>query len=140
MRRYKHGDGMKNEIKRLGDAELEIMQAIWSEDAPVTASRILELLQGKRKWALSTLMTALARLVDKGFILCDRTGRHNQYSARIGEETYKRRESKNFLQRFYGNSLRGLVATLYSDKSIDEADLCELRRFLDELEKGENGC
>lgn len=128
---------MKKEIKRLGDAELEIMQAIWSEGKPVMASRILELLQGKRKWALSTLMTSLARLVDKGFVLCDRTYRNNQYTALISEEEYKRKESKNFLERLYGNSLQGLVATLYNDKSIDEEDISELRRFLDELEKEE---
>ena len=85
---------MKNEIKRLGDAELEIMQVIWSAEKPIMAARILELLQEKRKWALSTLMTSLARLAEKGFVFCDRTHRNNQYTALISEEDYKRKESK----------------------------------------------
>ncbi len=131
---------MKNEIKRLGDAELEIMQVIWSAEKPIMAARILELLQEKRKWALSTLMTSLARLAEKGFVFCDRTHRNNQYTALISEEDYKRKESKNFLERLYGNSLQGLVATLYHDKSISEEDIIELRSFLDKLEKGEDGC
>ena len=131
---------MKPKIKRLGDAELEIMQVVWSQGAPITASKILTLLQGKRKWALSTLMTSLSRLTDKGFIFCDRTSRNNQYSAIISEETYKRIESRSFLQRLYGNSIQGLVATLYDDKSISEEDLAELRQFLDELEHGGKPC
>ena len=51
-------------VKRthLGEAELEIMQILWSAREPRTASQILAQLQGRRTWALSTLMTALARL------------------------------------------------------------------------------
>jgi predicted transcriptional regulator len=64
---------MENKIRRLGDGELEIMMAIWEAGEPVTASCILEQLRGKRKWALSTLMTILARLCDKGFVSCDRS-------------------------------------------------------------------
>ncbi|MCI9334558.1 MAG: BlaI/MecI/CopY family transcriptional regulator, partial [Lachnospiraceae bacterium] len=30
-------------------------------------------LHGRRKWQLSTLMTSLTRLSDKGFVHCDRS-------------------------------------------------------------------
>ena len=128
--------GMKQERKRLGDAELEIMQVIWAQGEPVTASYILGQLKGKRKWALSTLMTSLARLVDKGYINCDRTYRNNLYAALISEEAYKGMESRSFMERLYGNSLPSLVATLYRDQSIGDAELQELRAFLAEWEKG----
>ena len=42
---------------KLGDGELEVMQAIWEAGEPVTASKILEKVQEKRTWGLSTLMT-----------------------------------------------------------------------------------
>ena len=48
--------------KRLGEAELEIMQILWSAQAPLTARQILQQLGDHRTWALSTLMTALSRL------------------------------------------------------------------------------
>ena len=44
--------------KRLGEAELEIMQILWSAQAPLTARQILQQLGDHRTWALSTLMTA----------------------------------------------------------------------------------
>ena len=50
---------MCKRFKRLGDAELEIMQILWRENAPLSAGQIHTALQGQRSWALSTLMTPL---------------------------------------------------------------------------------
>lgn len=122
-------------MKKLGEAELEIMQVIWKTEAPVTSSFILKELQERRKWQLSTLMTSLSRLVDKGFISCDRTTGNNLYSSIISENDFKAKESKNFLERLYNNSLQNMVATLYSNKAIKDSDMDELRKFLDDLEE-----
>ena len=128
---------MKNTVKNLGEAELEIMQVIWNSTAPVTSSYILNGLQEKRKWQLSTLMTSLARLADKGFVVCDRSTGTNLYSSLISENNYKAKESKHFLERLYDNSVQNLVASLYSNKVITNSDMEELRRFLDEWEDGQ---
>ena len=126
-----------SEIKRLGDAELEIMLEIWNSNDAVTSNYVLEQLKSKRKWALSTLMTSLSRLCDKGFIKCDRTTGNNLYSAIILEEDYKSKENKSFLEKMYGNSFQSLVASFYSNKVIDKSDISELRNFLNTLEKKE---
>ncbi len=130
---------MPNSFKRLGDAELEIMQVIWRAVSPMTAGSIQEALRGRRDWPLSTLMTALARLCDKGFVHCDRTTRTNLYSALIAESAYKEKESRSFLAKLYGNSLQSFVATLYDARAIDEHDLDELRQLIDEIERRHDG-
>ena len=122
-------------MKKLGEAEFEIMQVIWETEAPVTSSFILKELQERRKWQLSTLMTSLSRLVDKGFISCDRTTGSNLYSSIISENDFKAKESKNFLERLYNNSIQNMVATIYSNKAIKDSDMDELRKFLDHLEE-----
>lgn len=124
--------------KRLSDAELEIMLAIWEAEGPVTSSYILQQLQGRRRWALSTLMTVLARLVEKGFIQCDRSTRTNLYTPLVAEEDYKVRESRSFLEKMYGSSLSGLVTSLYNSRSLSEKDIASLRRFLDRASREEN--
>lgn len=128
---------MKKTVKHLGEAELEIMQAVWHSLEPVTSSHILTELQEKRKWQLSTLMTSLTRLVDKGFLVCDRSTGTNLYSSLISENDYKATEGRNFLERLYDNSIQNLVVTLYSNKVIKKSDMEELRRFLDEWEEGQ---
>lgn len=125
---------MNKIVKKLGEAELEIMQVIWKADAPVTSSFILKELQERRKWRLSTLMTSLSRLVDKGFISCDRATGNNLYSSIISENDFKAKESKSFLEKLYNNSIQNMVAALYSNKAISDSDMNELRKYLDELE------
>lgn len=124
-----------SEIKRLGDAELEIMLAIWNSNDKVTSTYVLEHLKGRRKWALSTVMTSLSRLCDKGFLICDRTSGSNLYKPLISETEYKAKESQSFLEKLYGNSFQKLVANLYENKIIESTDLEELRSFINELEK-----
>lgn len=123
------------EYKRLGDAELEIMLIIWKAQEPVGSVYIHERLKKNRKWALSTLMSTLERLVKKGFVYCDRSTGNNLYSPLIMEDEYKARESRSFIEKLFGNSFGELVTTLYDSKSIDSEDLRELRELIDKLEE-----
>ena len=78
-------------------------------------------------------MTSLARLVDKGFISCDRSTGNNLYISIISENEYKTRASKHFLEKLYHNSIQNMIATLYNNKEIKDSDIKELRTFLDKL-------
>jgi BlaI family penicillinase repressor len=127
---------MEKELRKLGEAELEIMMVIWHDNYPQSAGSILEKMRGKRNWVLSTLMTALARLCDKGYVYCDRTTRTNLYSAVVTEKEYKRREGRNFLAKLYGNSLERFVASLYDGNEVSLDDIAELKALLNDLEKG----
>lgn len=125
---------MKNTLKKLGEAELEIMQVVWNSENPVTSNYILKELQERRSWPLSTLMTSLARLADKGFISCDRSTGRNLYTSIISENEYKTGASKRFLEKLYNNSIQNMITALYQSKEIKSSDIEELRNFLDKLE------
>ncbi|MEG0780555.1 MAG: BlaI/MecI/CopY family transcriptional regulator [Oscillospiraceae bacterium] len=125
---------MEDERKRLGDGELELMQTIWRAGEPVNSGYVLQALQGRRTWALATVLTVLNRLVDKGFLTCEKQSRNNQYAAAVSEADYQQKEGRTVLEKLYGNSVTGLVASLYQGKTIDDGDLEELRRFLAEQE------
>ena len=127
---------MKN-IKRLGDAELEIMQIVWARPEPMTSKEILNNLT-QRQWKLSTLMTTLERLVDKGYLACDRSTRTNFYSRQIEECDYKANESKLLLEKLHGNSLSSLVSFLCDSNSVDKEDIAELRSYLASFAVGES--
>ena len=130
---------MAEPTKKLGEAELEIMQVIWNSESPVTSNYILKQLQGRRKWQLSTLMTSLSRLIDKGFLSCDRSTGSNLYSWVIPENEYKTGASRHFLEKLYNNSIQNMIASLYSSKAIKSSDVEELRDFLDKLEAEHSG-
>lgn len=122
---------------KLGDGELEVMQAIWEAEKPVTASGILEKVQEKRTWGLPTLMTVLSRLIEKGYLSCDKSTRTNIYSAVIEEKDYKKKEGRSFLEKVYGNSISDFVACLYDGGNMSKKELEELKEFIDKAGKEE---
>ncbi|MDR9855618.1 BlaI/MecI/CopY family transcriptional regulator [Paenibacillus sp. VCA1] len=129
---------MEPKMKRLPDAELEVMLVIWKTGQSLNSSYILDQLRDKRNWSLPTLMTVLARLTEKGFLICEKEGRNNRYYPAISESEYKESEGKSTLMKLFGNSVQDMVMSLYNGKAINKNDLAELREFIDKVEKEES--
>jgi predicted transcriptional regulator len=119
-------------LSRLPDAELEIMKIIWKCGGSATSFQISQELEGKKDWAVTTVLNFLARMVDRGFLTVQRSGKVNTYTSIVDEQEYLEMESRSFLERLHGNSLKSLIAALYSGEAISSADAEELRRFIDE--------
>ncbi len=126
------GKKMKN-IKRIPESELEIMQIIWKEEAPVSRMTIERALQEKHPLAPTTILTLLTRLCEKGFLSLRKEGRSNLYEPLVTEREYLACESRSFLDRLFGGSVAGF-ATALCDSGIKKEELEELKRM---LEKGE---
>ncbi len=128
---------MGTKSTKLGDGELEVMQAIWDAGKPVTAGSIIGRVQETRTWGLSTLMTVLSRLIEKGYLVCDKTTRNNIYTPIIMEDEYKKKVSRSFFAKLHKNSLSSFVSCLYDGEKLSEEDIAELRRFIDSAGKEE---
>lgn len=122
-------------MKKLSDSEFEIMKVLWKENKALTSNEILDGVSDKLDWKLASLMTALARMVDKGYVYCDRSTRTNYYSAIISEEEYKIEESESFLEKLYDKSATKLIASLYKGSKISGKEIKDLREYLDSLEE-----
>ena len=122
-------------MKKLSEAEFEIIQVLWRHDEPMTSNQILEEMEDNRKWKLASLMTVLARMADKGAVYCDRTTRTNYYTALVSEDEYKVAEGTSFLEKLFNKSAKDFISSLYSGKKMSQKDIQELREYLDTLEK-----
>ena len=123
---------MKTSIKRLPDGEFTILKVIWQLPNPTTSAQIMEKLGEDNHWKPQTLLTVLARLTEKGFLESVRKGRERQYTAIISEDEYLEVETSDFLKRYSGHSMGGLVKTLFSYNSLSDNELDELRSLLDQ--------
>lgn len=121
--------------KNLPDSELDIMLAVWGSQGAATAPAILESLE--KPLTASALHSYLKRLEEKGFLRCEKEGRVNRYTALISEEAYRRHAGGAVLEKLYEGSLKTFAAALWDGGKLSEADLDELRAYLDELEWGE---
>lgn len=123
-------------MRKLSDSEFEIMKVLWSQEAPMTSNEILDRVKDRYDWKLAGLMTFLARMVDKGYVYCDRSTRTNYYSAVVSQDEYKFQESESFLAKLYDSSATNLIAHLCKGKKISKKEITELRDYLDSLERG----
>ena len=123
---------MSDTIRRLPDAELEVMQAIWACSAPVGRGEIEEILFQSHPMALTTLLTLLSRLGEKGFLTVMKNGRRSYYIPLVSREDYLAAQSRNFLQKLCGGSISAFATALCSS-GLSKEELSELR---DMLERG----
>ena len=123
---------MTKAIKKLPDSELETMLAVWRAEAPVRGSEVAAALAASRGWNKSTVFTLLLRLVEKGFLSCEKEGKNNLYQPLVNEADYRAHESRSMLDRFYAGSLKNFVAAFCSEEPLSRSDLEELRQLVEE--------
>jgi predicted transcriptional regulator len=119
-------------IRRLPDAEFEIMRIVWQNDPPMSTNHIISCLGSDKTWKPQTVLTLLVRLIDKGFLQSEKVGKERTYLPLVSREDYLRAETGSFFDRMHGNSIRSLVNTLYSGEKLTDAEIADLRNWLEE--------
>jgi BlaI family penicillinase repressor len=120
------------ELKKLPDAEFEVMKVVWANDPPVTTNIVMEQLGKKKKWKAQTVISLMLRLVERGFLRTEKAGKERIYFPAVSKEDYLKFETENFIKQYHNNSLLNLVNTLYDDNSLTDKDVDELLRWIKE--------
>jgi len=120
---------MADITKRLPDAELEVMQALWSLGGDAARAEIEEVLRAGHPMAPTTVLTLLGRLGEKGFVKSEKVGKAARYSAEVKKEDYLAAQSKSFLHKVFGGSVPAFAAALCSG-GLSEEEIKLLRDLL----------
>ncbi len=121
-------------MKRLPDGELEVMQAVWACEAPVQREEIEKVIRETHPMALTTLLTMLTRLSEKGFIRIEKNGRRSQYIPLVAQSEYRTQQSRSFIDRMFDGSMSDFAAAL-CESGIPDEDLAELQKMLEKMRK-----
>ena len=114
---------------RLTDAELVIMEIIWSGD-DVKAIDVANLAKEKRGWEKNTTYTMITRLIKKGII--ERVEPGYVCKALVDKETVRREESREIVDKLFHGSLSMFARAFVNERKLTESDIEELRRIIDE--------
>jgi BlaI family penicillinase repressor len=122
-------------VQQISDAELEIMKIVWGNQSEVTLfPYIMDGLAARGKpCQKNTLIVLLSRLMNKGFLSAKKIGRRNEYTTLVSETEYQTAQTKNFLDKIYEGSAKGLVSNLIMGDLLADEEYEELKRL---LEKG----
>lgn len=118
-------------MKKLPDAELELMMIIWEAERPVTRVEIEDQLSDDREVLPNTILALLSRLEKRGFVKKERDGKMNYYSALVEKDPYLKEAGKGFLNRMFQGSFINFAAALYDGEEITQEEAAELMEFLE---------
>lgn len=121
-----------NKQQRISTSEMLIMEYIWKTGHSVTTSEIMENLPKEIEWSQKTVITFLARLIEKGILKSTRIGRAYHYESCITEQEYRNYETKQFINDVHKGSVLGFISALCDNGDITKKDIEELMRRLKE--------
>ena len=121
---------MPDSLRRLPDAELEVMQAVWACKSPAARTDIEAILFQTHPMAMTTLLTLLTRLSEKGFIRIEKIRRSSQYIPIVSREDYLSAQSRRFVDKLCGGSISTFAAAL-CNSGLTKEELAELREMLE---------
>ena len=126
----------KRDFTKLPESELQIMQLIWDMNKngvkDIHAGALISAYPDEiGRLALTTVITLITRLANKGFVRLEKHGRANCAVVLANEVEYKQRAAADFVATVYNNNAKGLVSALWEGGIISEEDISWLKRELD---------
>lgn len=118
----------------LSDGEWKLMNLLW-EKSPRTIAQMVTALKNDTAWTKATINIMLGRMMKKGAVRCDDSGRSKLFYPILKKEEAAICETENFLSKVYDGSLSMMIASLAGQKALSPEDIEELYKVLNEAEK-----
>jgi BlaI family penicillinase repressor len=126
---------MPAEPPRPTDAELEILTVLWSR-GPSTVRDIHETIAVRKPTQYTTVLKMLQIMSEKGLVKRDEEQRAHVYQAARPREWTQKQLAGDLLQRGFEGSAARLMQGALSARKTSKAELAELRKLLEDFEKG----
>jgi predicted transcriptional regulator len=121
-------------LKKLAEAEWEIMDGVWHFSKAVTVREIHAHLYPKGEKAYTTVQTFLNILVDKGLLEREKIGMVNFYSPLFSRTTFAKRETQTLVSRIFEGSFGELAQYLVKTGKLSMDELSALKTLIETKE------
>lgn len=114
----------------LTEAELRLMDVLWSR-GPSTVAEVTKALPQGRSLAYSSVLTTLRILEQKGYARHELRGRAFVYHTTVGRQDAQRSVVRYVVSRFFEGSAEQLVLNILENEGLDLEDLQRLRGMVE---------
>jgi predicted transcriptional regulator len=115
-------------------AELAILQVLW-ERGPSTVRQVQDRLKSRRGTGYTTALKLMQIMFDKGLLKRDESSRSHVYEPAINRQKTQRRLVGELLEQAFDGSAQQLVLQALAVKKSSRAELDEIRKLIDKLER-----
>lgn len=112
--------------RRISEAELSIMEALWVNGAAMTAKELQSVLKETRGWERTTVRSLLTRLTEKGSVVVDKNAEVATYAASFTQAEYGWDLAEVLIDRLYNGDAKALAVAMCQHGSLDRKALTDL--------------
>ena len=117
------------------EAELAILRVLWQQ-GPCTVREVHEALGGDQRTRYTTTLKQMQVMADKDLVARDDSQRSHVYAATVMEQTTEASIVNSFVQRVFDGSVQKMVLHALESDSVSDDDIAEIKRLLQQREKG----
>jgi len=128
----------KRKLPKPTDGELAILGVLWRH-GPRTVREIHSEFNQTRETGYTTVLKMLQIMAEKGLVTRDETQKTHVYQAALAQGDAQRWFLGDLLDRVFNGSSHRLVLQALSTKKSSAAELAEIRKLLDDIEKEKGG-
>ena len=122
---------------KLSDGEWKLMKTLWPQQGQ-TLAQLVSALDADTGWSRATIFMMLKRLIAKGAVTMDDSGKFQKYSAAVAYADVEPVEAESFLSKVYGGSVGMMVSSLVGRGALSGQEIQELKAILDAAETQED--
>jgi predicted transcriptional regulator len=124
------------------EAELEILRVLWRKGADgqgCTVREVHESLKSTRGSGYTSVLKIVQIMTEKGLLRRDDSARSHVYYSAVSESSTKQNFVQDLVRRVFDGSASQLLMHALSLKKAKPEELAEIRRMIDEANRGNRG-
>lgn len=118
----------------ISNSELVILKALWTS-SPLLSADIVADVQRSEDWHEKTIKTLLNRLVKKGAVDFQKSGRAYQYFPLIKQAEYQQQVSSSIVDKLFSGRVAGLVTGFAEQRELSRDDVDSLKQIIAQWEQ-----
>jgi len=124
---------MKKSLTPLGETEMEVLHHVWNM-GEATVKQVRKRILESREVAYTTIMTVMKNLAEKGYLKYRKDGVTYVYSPAQEPDSVRFNLVNDLIKKVFKGSPSELVQTLVQGEDMDEKELSEIKKMIDQME------
>lgn len=118
----------------LSENEWYIMQVLW-EKSSASLRELCDALSESKGWTKHAISSFLKRMLEKGAISVDESGKVKNYIAVWNKDETILEETQSIMERVYKGDLLLMVSNAVKEQKMTKEEIEELKNMLDSMEE-----
>lgn len=118
----------------LSENEWYIMQVLW-EKSSASLRELCDALSESKGWTKHAISSFLKRMLEKGAISVDESGKVKNYIAVWNKDETILEETQSIMERVYKGNLLLMVSNAVKEQKMTKEEIEELKSMLDSMEE-----